>query len=112
MLCSIRSFLNLWVRSQRYRGVRLRDLCAEMHAFFRAENVSALQKAQFTSEHLPEAAMTPYEAVQHLVGNNVEYLPIDQIEGRVATTLFVVYPPGIVMIVPGERLGGREGAPT
>ena len=34
--------------AQRYRGVRLRDLCQEMHAFFRAENVSALQKAQFT----------------------------------------------------------------
>ncbi len=94
-------------RPQRYRGVRLRDLCAEMHAFFRAENVSALQKAQFTSEHLPQAAMSPYEAVQHLVRNNVEYLPIDQIEGRVATTLFVVYPPGIATIVPGERLGGR-----
>ena len=94
-------------RPQRYRGVRLRDLCAEMHAFFRAENVSALQKAQFTSEHLPEAAMTPYEAVQHLVRNNVEYLPIDEIEGRVATTLFVVYPPGIATMVPGERLGGR-----
>ena len=38
---------------QRYRGVRLRDLCEEMHSFFRAENVSALQKAQFTAEHLP-----------------------------------------------------------
>ena len=94
-------------RPQRYRGLRLRDLCAEMHSFFRAENISALQKAQFASEHLPEAAMTPYEALQHLVRNNVEYLPIDEIEGRVAATLFVVYPPGIATVVPGERLGGR-----
>ena len=78
-----------------------------MHAFFRGENVSALQKAQFTPEHLPEPAMPPAEAARHLVRNNVDYLPIDEIEGRVAPTLFVVYPPGIATIVPGERLGAR-----
>jgi ornithine decarboxylase len=94
-------------RPQRYRGVRLRDLCAEMHSFFRAENISALQKAQFTAEHLPEPAMSPAEAARHLVRNNVDYLPIDEIKGRVAATLFVVSPPGIATIVPGERLGAR-----
>jgi ornithine decarboxylase len=97
-------------RPTRYRGVRLRDLCAEMHAFFRAHDVSALQRAQFTSEHLPDPAMTPYEAARHLVRNNVDYLPIDEIEGRVAVTLFVVYPPGIATIVPGERLGAKTQA--
>ena len=49
--------------------------------------------------------MSPAEAARHLVRNNVEYLPIDEIGGRVAATLFVVYPPGIATIVPGERLG-------
>jgi len=41
------------------------------------------------------------------VRNNVEYLPIDAIAGRIATTLFVVYPPGIATVVPGERLDER-----
>jgi arginine/lysine/ornithine decarboxylase len=94
-------------RARRYRGARLRDLCQEMHAFFRAENVSALQKAQFVAEHLPQPAMAPEEAARALVRNNVDYLPIDQIEGRIAATLFVVYPPGIATIVPGERLTAR-----
>jgi ornithine decarboxylase len=94
-------------RPTRYRGVRLRDLCADMHAFFREANVSALQKAQFSPEHLPEMVMTPREASRHLVRNNVDYLPIDEIEGRIATTLFVVYPPGIATIVAGERLCER-----
>lgn len=94
-------------RPGRYRGVRLRDLCAEMHGFFRSQNVSALQQAQFASAHLPEPAMAPYEAARHLVRNNVDYLPIGDIEGRVAVTLFVVYPPGIATVVPGERLGPR-----
>jgi arginine/lysine/ornithine decarboxylase len=94
-------------RPQRYRGARLRDLCAQMHAFYREANVSALQRAQFSAEHLPEMAMTPHEATRRLVRNKVDYLPIDAIEGRIATTLFVVYPPGIATIVPGERLCAR-----
>jgi ornithine decarboxylase len=93
--------------AKRYRGLRLRELCREMHDFFRTANVSALQKAQFAAAHLPEPAMTPREAARHLTRNNVDYLPIDEIEGRVAATLFVVYPPGIATIVPGERLGAR-----
>jgi ornithine decarboxylase/arginine decarboxylase len=97
-------------RPQRYRGVRLRDLCADMHALFLDADVSALQQAQFAPEHLPEPAMPPIEAARHLVRNNVDYLPIDEIEGRVAATLFVVYPPGIATIVPGERLT-RRAAP-
>jgi len=51
--------------------------------------------------------MAPHEAARHLVRNNVDYLPIDEIEGRIAATLFVVYPPGIATIVPGERLSKR-----
>ena len=78
-----------------------------MHAFFRDAGVSELQKAQFAAKHLPEMAMTPREASRHLVRNNVDYLPLDELEGRIATTLFVVYPPGIATIVPGERLDER-----
>ena len=32
---------------------------------------------------------------------------VDAIAGRIATTPFVVYPPGIAAIVPGERLTER-----
>jgi arginine/lysine/ornithine decarboxylase len=78
-----------------------------MHDFYRGANVSALQKAQFSPDHLPEMAMRPDEAVKLLTRNQVEYLPLDEVEGRLATTLWVVYPPGIATSVPGERLGAR-----
>ena len=94
-------------RPARYAGRRLRDLCDEMHAFFRDSGVSALQRAQFRPEHLPTPAMPPHRAVRELVRNNVDYVPIDQAQGRIAATLFVVYPPGIASIVPGERLDER-----
>ena len=94
-------------RSERYTNVRLRDLCADMHRFFRKADVSALQSRQFMAEHLPDIAMSPSDAARQLVRNDVDYVPVDEIGGRIATTPFVVYPPGIASVVPGERLNER-----
>ena len=91
----------------RYAKVRLRDLCADMHSFFREADVSALQAKQFLPAHLPDIAMSPRDAARQLVRNDVDYVPIDAAAGRIATTPFVVYPPGIATIVPGERLSER-----
>ncbi|MGU3495082.1 Orn/Lys/Arg decarboxylase N-terminal domain-containing protein [Xanthobacteraceae bacterium A53D] len=102
---AIPEFYNL--RKRRYAGVRLRDLCAEMHGFYKAANVSALQTLQFSAEHLPDMALSPMEAARRLVRNDVDYLPIGELKNRIATTPFVVYPPGIATIVPGERLTER-----
>jgi hypothetical protein len=48
------------VRNERLKranaGVHLRDLCADMHAFFRNSGTSKLQSAQFAPDHLPEIA--------------------------------------------------------
>ena len=52
--------------------------------------------------------MAPRDAAKHLVRNNVDYVPLSQVDGRIATTLWVVYPPGIATIVPGERLDERS----
>jgi ornithine decarboxylase len=93
--------------TRRYAGIGLRDLCAEMHAFYRERNVSRLQREQFRAAHFPEMAMTPQAAMHELVRNNVELLPIDQIEGRIAATLGLVYPPGIAVVVAGERYTER-----
>jgi ornithine decarboxylase/arginine decarboxylase len=94
-------------RAARYGTTRLRDLCGAMHRFYREADVSALQAKQFMPQHMPEIVLSPREAARCLMRNDVDYLPIDRIEGRIATTPFVVYPPGIATIVPGERLTER-----
>ena len=94
-------------RPERYGKMRLRDLCRQMHAFYRDQGTSALQRSQFRLRHFPEMAMRPQEAVRRLVKNDVDYLPLDELHGRIATTLWVVYPPGIATIIPGERLDDR-----
>ena len=92
---------------ERYGRARLRDLCAEMHAFYREADISRLQSAQFQQAHFPEMAMPPNEAVRALVRNKVDYVPLEETAGRIAATLWLVYPPGIATIIPGERLGER-----
>ena len=95
-------------RPARYAGVRLRDLCAEMHGFFRDSATSTLA-ARAVRARAPADAR-PCRRTRRcaqMVRNNVDYVPIDQAFGRIATTMFVVYPPGIATIVPGERLDER-----
>ena len=75
-----------------------------MHAFYRTARMSSLQAAQFRAEHLPEMAMLPHEATRELVRNNVDYVTLDEVGDRIAATLWLVYPPGIATIVPGERI--------
>jgi ornithine decarboxylase len=94
-------------RPGRYRGLRLRDLCADLHAFHREHGTSALQRRQFMPEHLPEMALPPKRAAQLLTRNAVDYVPIAEAAGRIATTLMLVYPPGIGTVLPGERLDER-----
>ncbi len=94
-------------RPARYGGMRIRDLCGQMHDFFKASNVSALQRAQFAPEHRPDMVMRPNDAVRMLTRNQVDFVPLDQVEGRIATTLWVVYPPGIATVIPGERLNAK-----
>jgi ornithine decarboxylase len=89
---------------ERYRDVGLRDLAREMHGFYRQAKVSSLQRAQFRPENLPVPVITPLEASRMLTRNQVDYLPIREVAGRIATTLMLVYPPGIATVVPGERL--------
>jgi arginine/lysine/ornithine decarboxylase len=93
--------------TQRYSGYTVRQVCNEMHDFYRKANVKELQKRCFRASSFPELAMTSREAYEALVGNDVEYVPLEGIRGRIAATLALIYPPGIGVIVPGERWDER-----
>jgi ornithine decarboxylase len=87
----------------RYAGYAIRQLCQEMHDFYRSRNVKELQRLCFRYESFPEQAMPARDAMDRLVGGDVDYVPMSQVHGRVAATLALIYPPGIGIIVPGER---------
>ena len=91
----------------RYAGYTLRRLCDEMHGFYREHDIASLQRQCFRSEHFPEQAMSVQEATEAFVGNRVDYLPLAQCKGRISATLALIYPPGIGIVVPGERYDDR-----
>lgn len=91
----------------RYAGYSLRQVCNEMHNFYREANVKELQRLCFRASSFPELAMPPSAAYESLVANDVEYLPLDQVRGRISATLALIYPPGIGVVLPGERWDER-----
>ena len=87
----------------RYTGYTLRQLCQEMHDFFKDRNVKDLQKKLFRKEFFPEYVMRPQEAHYAFIRGERELVPLDEIEGRIALEGALPYPPGILCVVPGER---------
>lgn len=94
----------------RYGDQTLPELCAEMHAFLRENRADLLQRAAYNAEHEPEIAMSPIAAHDEMVAGRVELVPLDQVAGRIAATLIVVYPPGIAVMVPGEPFAAESAA--
>ncbi|HSX71167.1 MAG TPA: Orn/Lys/Arg decarboxylase N-terminal domain-containing protein [Pseudomonas sp.] len=85
----------------RYAGMGLRDLCDELHACYRENATAKALKRMYTV--LPPLAIKPADAYDQLVRGGVEAVPIEQLEGRIAAVMLVPYPPGIPLIMPGER---------
>jgi arginine decarboxylase len=84
-----------------YAGWGLRDLCDALHACYRDNDTAVAMNAMYTE--LPEPAMKPADAYDHLVHGRVEPVGIEQLKGRVTAVMIVPYPPGIPLIMPGER---------
>ncbi len=57
---------------------------------------------------LPKLVMTPSDAYQHLVRDEIEHVPLDKLANRVLATSVVPYPPGIPMLMPGESTGAER----
>jgi len=87
----------------RYADYTLRQVCKEMHEFYREADVKELQRLCFRESSFPELAMSPQDAHQALVSNDVDYVALENISGRVSATLALIYPPGIGVVLPGER---------
>lgn len=92
---------------ERYAGYGLRQVCREMHDFYRQANVKDLQRQCFRASSFPELAMSPKDAYEALVANDVDYVPLETVKGRISATLALIYPPGIGVVVPGERWDDR-----
>ncbi|RUM21558.1 lysine decarboxylase [Rhizobium phaseoli] len=85
-----------------YAGVGLRDLCEKIHAIYRKDDVPKAQREMYTV--LPEMALRPADAYDRLVKGKIESVEIDDLMNRILAVMIVPYPPGIPLIMPGERI--------
>lgn len=87
----------------KYKGYRIRQLCQEMHDFYKDRNVSTLQQRLFSKAYFPEYVMNPQEANFEFQRNKGELVALDEVEGRIALEGALPYPPGVLCVQPGER---------
>jgi arginine decarboxylase len=85
-----------------YARMGLKDLCDRMHKIYRADKVPQAQRDMYTV--LPEMALRPADAYERFVRGKVESVEIDHLMGRTLGVMVVPYPPGIPVIMTGERL--------
>jgi arginine decarboxylase len=88
-------------KQPRYEKVGLRDLCEQIHAVYKANDVARLTTEMYLSNMVP--AMKPTDAFAKMAHRNIDRVPIDDLEGRITAVLLTPYPPGIPLLIPGEQ---------
>ena len=84
-----------------YERIGLRDLCTQIHEIYKKHNIARLTTEMYLSDMVP--AMKPAEAFAKMAHKEIERVAIDDLEGRITAVLLTPYPPGIPLLIPGER---------
>jgi arginine decarboxylase len=87
-----------------YERVGLRDLCSQIHEAYRSNDIARLTTEMYISPMEP--AMKPADAFARMAHREIDRVPIDELNGRVTSVLLTPYPPGIPLLIPGERVNG------
>jgi arginine/lysine/ornithine decarboxylase len=92
----------------RYAGMGLRDLADEMQAAMIKTQLLHSMDDAFTM--LPDAIMSPRKTYGELVRGNVEQIQVSDMLDRVVAVQLVPYPPGIPIMMPGEKVSQDKRA--
>jgi len=89
----------------RYERMGLRVLCQAIHEVYTQGDIARLTTDMYLSDLQP--AMKPSEAYARIAHRDTERVAIDALEGRITTSLLTPYPPGIPLLIPGERFNRK-----
>ncbi|MDO9198271.1 MAG: lysine decarboxylase, partial [Rhodoferax sp.] len=92
-------------KHQQYERMGLKDLCQSIHEMYAKGDIARLTTEMYLSDLHP--AMKPSDAYAHIARKQTERVDIDDLEGRITTALLTPYPPGIPLLVPGERFNQK-----
>lgn len=85
-----------------YKNMRIQTLAQKQHQLLQSSNLPNLLYHAF--DQLPQFIITPHQAYQHLVRNEVEVIKIENMLGRTSAVMVLPYPPGIPLLIPGEAI--------
>ncbi|MBX9812667.1 MAG: aminotransferase class I/II-fold pyridoxal phosphate-dependent enzyme, partial [Burkholderiales bacterium] len=91
-------FLN---KHPQYEKIGLHDLCDQIHGVYKVNDVARLTTEMYLSDMQP--AMKPADAWARMAHREIDRIEIDRLEGRITGVLLTPYPPGIPLLIPGER---------
>ncbi len=89
----------------RYERVGLRDLCQSIHEMYARGDIARLVTEMYLSDVQP--ALKPSDAFACIAQQRTERVGIDELEGRITTSMLTPYPPGIPLLIPGERFNRK-----
>ena len=89
----------------RFERMGLRDLCQHVHEMYARYDIARLTTDMYLSDLAP--AMRPSDAYAHIAQRKTERVEIDHLEGRITSVMLTPYPPGIPLLIPGERFNAN-----
>lgn len=88
---------------ERYHGYTLKQLCQEMHEYYKENKTFVLQQKLFVKPNMQNYQMTPAEADQLFKKDQTELVDLEDVVGRTAAEGALPYPPGVFIVAPGEK---------
>ena len=101
----MQKFTQFIANHPRYEKMGLRDLSQAIHETYAKGDIARLTTEMYLSDLQP--AMKPSDAFAHIAHRKTERVGIDDLEGRITTSLLTPYPPGIPLLIPGERFNKK-----
>ena len=89
----------------RYERMGLKDLSQAIHEAYAKSDIARLTTEMYLSNLHP--AMKPSDAFARIAHGQTERVAIDDLEGRITASLVTPYPPGIPLLIPGERFNSK-----
>ncbi|MCM2318233.1 MAG: arginine decarboxylase [Pseudomonas sp.] len=94
--------------AERYAGMGLRDLAEEMHKDMLASRMLENMDAAFSL--LPDPVSSPRDTYARLVRGEIEQIAVRDMQDHTVAVQIVPYPPGIPLMMPGEKAGADKRA--
>jgi arginine decarboxylase len=101
LLTALQQFKDDYDRNQPMWRI-LPEFCQKhrIHTLYAKYDIARLTTEMYLSDLTP--AMKPSDAYAQIAHRNTERVPVDDLLGRITTSLVTPYPPGIPLLIPGE----------